>query len=306
MVNKRYLIAAIVSTVVTVVYYVLMTPVWREWNGSHKTKQTVSSAKSSVAAKQQSKSVKQESKKEAPPKYGSRTASKTTISKVVPYIKARVNTYVLLNGSKVEIPEDVDAEFRSANGTYKRVNRFKVEGTVYEIADDEISEFLSDFPSAERVIRMELMSDGYRDYTQAELDGIPKSAYAQAVKYPMPSNAYFIIRPQGKCDSTLKINTSIGVNYVVKVAEARSGKTVLVYFLPAGSSHKINIPSGAFEIRYTCGTTWYGEKSLFGPSASYSKADRVFDFRWGTGYELTLYRVPYGNLNTSEIREEDF
>ena len=130
--------------------------------------------------------------------------------------------------------------------------------------------------------------------------------YKDTRALPMPTRSYYIVEPRYRCNSTLKVNTSRDANYVIKVVGAYSGELIMMCFVPADTSQEIDIPSGVFELRYTSGTTWYGEKDLFGPNASYTKADRVFDFKEWEGYEVTLYRVANGNLRMSNIREEDF
>ncbi len=121
-----------------------------------------------------------------------------------------------------------------------------------------------------------------------------------------PSYAFCILTTWRKCDSFLRINTSRDASYVVKLVNADDGETIMEYYLPAGISKEIKIPSGTFEIRYTAGTEWFGYGELFGDSGTYAKADRLFTFSEGSGYELTLYSVRNGNLHTSKIRKEDF
>ena len=121
-----------------------------------------------------------------------------------------------------------------------------------------------------------------------------------------PDYAFWMKEPQYRCNSVLKINTSKGASYVVKVVDPYDDEVILMCYLPAGISKEINVPSGTFEIRYTSGTRWFGSKEMFGPRSSYAKADRTFHFSEGAGYELTLYRVRNGNLHTSSIRKEDF
>ena len=109
-----------------------------------------------------------------------------------------------------------------------------------------------------------------------------------------------------QCDSVLKINTSSGASYVVKIVDSYNDEVIMMFYLPSGVSEEIDIPSGRFQIRYTSGTRWFGEDEMFGPTAAYAKADRDFTFSKGSGYELTLYRVKNGNLRTSFMRKEDF
>lgn len=121
-----------------------------------------------------------------------------------------------------------------------------------------------------------------------------------------PNDAFWIKEPKYRCDSILKINTSKDASYVVKIVDPYNGEVIMMFYLPAGISQEIDVPSGTFEIRYTSGTEWFGDDEMFGDKGTYAKADQTFCFSDGSGYELTLYRVRNGNLHTSKIRKEDF
>ncbi len=123
---------------------------------------------------------------------------------------------------------------------------------------------------------------------------------------PPPNYAFWIKEPKYRCDSILKINTSKDASYVVKIVDPYNGEVIMTFYLPAGISQEIDVPSGTFEIRYTSGTEWFGDDKMFGDKGTYAKADQTFRFSDGSGYELTLYRVRNGNLHTSKIRKEDF
>lgn len=84
----------------------------------------------------------------------------------------------------------------------------------------------------------------------------------------------------------------------------------MTVFVRSGMTANVDVPLGNYEFRYAAGDTWYGYEHLFGPATGYSKADKLFDFR-DTGYEVsgytvTLYKVPNGNLHTSSIRANEF
>ena len=134
----------------------------------------------------------------------------------------------------------------------------------------------------------------------------PKQKTFTFDEYPMPQSAYFIAYPRHKCDSVLAINTAKGASYVIKLVDVQNEEDILTYFLPGGVRREIDVLSGDFELRYTCGTRWYGVEKLFGPNAAYVKADCIFYFREGSGYEVTLYGVKDGNLRTIAISGEDF
>ena len=122
----------------------------------------------------------------------------------------------------------------------------------------------------------------------------------------LPNEAFYIKEPMFRCDSILKINTSMDASYIIKVVDPHDGDVIMMCYLPAGMSQEIDLPSGTFEVRYTCGTEWFGDDEMFGPNGVYAKADKLFTFSKGSGYELTLYRVPHGNLRTSTMKREDF
>lgn len=161
-------------------------------------------------------------------------------------------------------------------------------------------------------IKRDLTSNGHGENNHSSpFDDFDIDAYnakINATKHgvPPPRDAFWIMRPKYKCDSFLKINVSKEASYVVKVVDPYDGEVILMYYLPAGDSQEINIPVGTFEIRYTSGTEWFGENKMFGNKGSYAKADRLFTFGRDSGYVLTLYRVPHGNLHTSSMKKEDF
>ena len=123
---------------------------------------------------------------------------------------------------------------------------------------------------------------------------------------PLPSWPHYIQQPWQTCDSFLEVRTSGRGAYVLKLVDPRSKRAVLSYYIPGGTTQEIEVPSGTYEIRYTTGSEWFGDAQLFGPTAHYAKANRTFQFTRDSGYELTLYAVPHGNLGTTPIRPQDF
>ena len=108
----------------------------------------------------------------------------------------------------------------------------------------------------------------------------------------------------------LEIRASSGSHYVVKLVDAYTKAPVMTVFVRSGMTANVDVPLGNYEFRYAAGDAWYGYEHLFGPATGYSKADKLFDFR-DTGYEVsgytvTLYKVPNGNLHTSSIRANEF
>ena len=122
----------------------------------------------------------------------------------------------------------------------------------------------------------------------------------------LPDYGFFIKEPMYKCEARLRIKTSGGVGHVVKLYDLDDQCTTLVYYIPPGATREIDVPTGRYELRYASGTRWFGNLELFGRTGSFAKANEVFVFPRGGGYEITLYAVQNGNLGTRSIDEEDF
>lgn len=101
-------------------------------------------------------------------------------------------------------------------------------------------------------------------------------------------------------ESTLKVNTEGDEDYYVCIAYP-SGK--FSFYVCAGDTVEMNVPTGTASIYFASGKTWYGPDYRFGETEY--KADDIYDFTNYT-YELTLYPVPNGNLETEKVNEEEF
>ena len=107
-----------------------------------------------------------------------------------------------------------------------------------------------------------------------------------------------------------EIKAAQGNNYFVKLVNAYSEETVLTVFVRGGTTVNIDVPLGTYKVKYASGSTWYGENYLFGTYTSYSKTDKMFDFKivgnQVSGFSMTLYTVANGNLHMSKIPKSDF
>lgn len=99
-------------------------------------------------------------------------------------------------------------------------------------------------------------------------------------------------------------------NYLLKLVDKNTSQVVLTIFVRGGQSIHTKVPLGTYELRYACGTNWYGEKELFGPGTVCQKADTIFDFyRNGPtimGHTVSLVKQVNGNLPTSRISNASF
>ncbi|GEM_PF-1782142 len=108
----------------------------------------------------------------------------------------------------------------------------------------------------------------------------------------------------------LGIQTRAGTNYFIKLVNTATDQAILTAYLVGGRLFEVDVPLGTYEIRYAAGDIWYGPQYLFGPETVYSKADELFHFTFDgyqySGYTVELILQAYGNLETSQIRAEDF
>lgn len=72
------------------------------------------------------------------------------------------------------------------------------------------------------------------------------------------------------------------------------------FYARAGETVSINVPVGTAKIYYATGDIWYGKNNLFGDDTSRYASDDIFDF-YNYDYEVTLYPVSDGNMETHEV-----
>ena len=104
--------------------------------------------------------------------------------------------------------------------------------------------------------------------------------------------------------SELTIHASSGHSYVVKLKDA-SGVTLLSFYVRAGDTVTVNVPSAYLYVYFASGDIWYGTEHLFGDDTSYSMDDDIqnfIDYTW----EYTLYPVTHGNFSETPISADQF
>lgn len=108
----------------------------------------------------------------------------------------------------------------------------------------------------------------------------------------------------------LKINTSNGYNYFIKIKNIKTNKTVISAFINSGDSLDLRVPLGVYRVFYASGREWYGFENLFGEETIYNEANKDLNFQIQdgqiSGYVLTLYKVSNGNLTTKNINKSQF
>jgi len=99
-------------------------------------------------------------------------------------------------------------------------------------------------------------------------------------------------------------------HHYIKLSDQTNDEDILTAFIRGGTTLSIDVPLGRYKIKAAVGSTWYGEKFLFGPETAYSVADKIFDFNLVgekvSGYSVELFLQPHGNLKTAKISPFEF
>jgi hypothetical protein len=138
----------------------------------------------------------------------------------------------------------------------------------------------------------------------------PQPAFTEPAQ-PLPATGVFSMSFSGDGVAPLEIVTqSIEGNYYIKVVDWNTKQETATLFVRASERAKMFLPLGSYELRYAVGQTWYGPKHRFGPDTSYHRADARFDLvrtsQGYSGYTVELYLQLHGNLETEQIRPDEF
>ena len=91
-------------------------------------------------------------------------------------------------------------------------------------------------------------------------------------------------------------------NYVVKVEDWASGKSVATLFIQKGGTLSVELPLGSYKFKFACGENWYGSDLLFGSKTAYSYIAELMNFfisgNYARGQEIRMIPQVDGNLNT--------
>ena len=125
-----------------------------------------------------------------------------------------------------------------------------------------------------------------------------------------PYNGKKIISSHKSALAPLSVFTSYGEDYYLCLTDPNSNEIEMSFYVRGGTDASVDVPLGTYEIFYATGTTWYGKDHLFGPETRYYKCDEDFTFsKTNTGYtgwDLTLYAVSNGNMDTDPVSADAF
>ena len=107
-------------------------------------------------------------------------------------------------------------------------------------------------------------------------------------------------------DSEITVNADGSSSYVVSLKNLY-GEERVSFFVRAGETAVIGVPSEHLYVYFASGSTWYGygEGLMFGEETIYSKDDKALDFAEYT-WEYTLYPVYNGNFSETPSNADEF
>lgn len=185
-----------------------------------------------------------------------------------------------------------------------------ISGFLFAARHSEMSLSIADTPPATQQMEDTVPNDVTPTPESSTTSNVPDlDEPQQLTPLPYPENGTVLADSGLSRVAPLEIKTAEGLAYYVKLCDM-SGNEVLGFFVGPNASVEVSAPLGTYELRYACGTAWYGTTPKFGESTQYYKADSLFDFTddgtYYNGHTVTLYAVPGGNLNTEAIDPEDF
>ena len=198
----------------------------------------------------------------------------------------------------------LDHESRETQGTNQNI----VEQSVAKPQGTDPSTFAFDAPQAQVTGSSAIDDEGPATLTAGRSTTAFSSA-PQELPPPVAQATGIMWNATGRRpQAPLRIETSAGANYYVKLVDAQSGAAAIAFFVEGGRPLEVAVPLGSYRFRYASGETWRGEESLFGPGdlTGFFEAGDRFDFAPGSGYTVQLILQTGGNLSTRSISQSQF
>lgn len=132
------------------------------------------------------------------------------------------------------------------------------------------------------------------------------------LNYPKPENLStgVLFQDQLNAVAPFSITVPSGREVYAKLRNPINKTDVMTVYINGGKTFKGKAPLGSFELLYAFGSNWYGEKLMFGPTATYKKATKILSFSKAenkiNGHRITLITVQNGNLPSQNISAADF
>lgn len=107
-------------------------------------------------------------------------------------------------------------------------------------------------------------------------------------------------------ESKITVTADSSSDYVVSLKDLYE-KNYVSFYVRAGETVTVGVPSEYLYVYFACGEDWYGygKGLMFGDDTYYSKDDEVLDFV-DYSWEYTLYPVSNGNFSETPSSENEF
>jgi len=120
----------------------------------------------------------------------------------------------------------------------------------------------------------------------------------------MPYTGQVFIGGNLPTDQMLTIKCATDESCYIKLKDILRND-VFSFFVRAGETADVYVPSGQFYVYFAYGTQWYGPEYAFGPESTYAKDGTLTDFE-NYSWEYVLEPVVDGNFSQTPVQEEDF
>jgi hypothetical protein len=120
---------------------------------------------------------------------------------------------------------------------------------------------------------------------EAKFQSRPKQSFDEPIA-KFPDHGSVITLTAQEPIAPFEVLTKSGQNFLIKLSDAKTGKSVLKLYVVGGEPAKIKVPLGSYEVKFASGETWYGDEFLFGPETRYAKCDKQLSFTSGTLEEI--------------------
>ena len=102
----------------------------------------------------------------------------------------------------------------------------------------------------------------------------------------IPDNGEVLFKAYGDNPCYLNYYNDSMLDCCIILKDSKTGKNVLMFYVEAGNTVRVNAPVGHYDIYIYMGEIWYGPDKLFG---NCSNSDKPFDsltIQWGKEYDL--------------------
>jgi hypothetical protein len=120
-----------------------------------------------------------------------------------------------------------------------------------------------------------------------------------------PDNGYVFYLTDTEVTSTLVVQTSSDMDYIVELIDANTGSLVEAYYIQAGQNWSMAVPEGDYQIQYAAGT-WQDYENMFSDSAYYYRSDNVYTISPDSETDLTLDPLGGTGIASTQITSSDF